>query len=326
MTAREVRYRGFALRIEIPDRTRGRHRDAAAAGDTSSLVVRDPPRVHIKPRSVQRALDAVRLPELEGDGVAASPRAKAFRQDRARRLAEAATLEERVALHTWYHTIELPGGVVTPGYFDHRGLVPFYGLPERLDGRRAMDVGCFDGYWTFELERRGATVIALDAPRYSSYDLPGDAVEVLLQEGLDEDTGAGFELAKEALGSSAERLPLSVYDLSPETAGVFDLVHVGDLLLHLARPLEALRRVRSVTRGRLVLADVFDPKLADRHRHLWEYDGGWNSLMWWIPSLDALVQAVHDAGFHDVAVHKIYRLADRTGRPSLWRAVIHAEG
>jgi tRNA (mo5U34)-methyltransferase len=323
MTSRELRFRNFAVRIEVPDRI-GRSRNGQAS--SSSLVVEEPPPVRLQPRSIQRALDAVRAPELEGDGKAASAAAIAHREEQSRRAAAATTLEERIALHTWYHTVELPGGVVTPGFFDHRTLLPFYGMPERLDGQRALDVACFDGYWTFEMERRGAVVTALDAPRYASYDLPADGLEVLLAEGFDQATGAGFRIAKEALGSAAERLELNVYDLSPETAGTFDLVHVGDLLLHLAKPVEALRRIRSVTRGRLILADVFERELADDRRQLWEYRGGWQNMVWWLPSLESLVQAVSDVGFEDVRVHKVYRLGDSTGAHGFWRAVIHARG
>ncbi len=69
---------------------------------------------------------------------------------------------ERVREHKWYHALELAPGVVTPGLYDLRGEVAKYHLPERLDGKRALDVGTWDGFWAFELERRGAEVVALD--------------------------------------------------------------------------------------------------------------------------------------------------------------------
>ena len=80
--------------------------------------------------------------------------------------------DDSVAAAPWYHTIELPGGLVTNGVYDHRPLVPHYGLPENLSGRRALDVGTADGFWAFELERRGAEVTALDVERLSELDLP----------------------------------------------------------------------------------------------------------------------------------------------------------
>src|SRR5438067_4479740 len=62
-----------------------------------------------------------------------------------------------VADIAWYHTIELPGGVITPGEYDTRVAARKVGLPADLDGNRCLDVGTHDGFWAFEMERRGAT-------------------------------------------------------------------------------------------------------------------------------------------------------------------------
>src|SRR5919201_205600 len=62
-------------------------------------------------------------------------------------------LLERARQQRWYHTLELGDGVVTDGWFDLRPYVHHYGLPERLDGVRALEVGTWDGFWAFELER-----------------------------------------------------------------------------------------------------------------------------------------------------------------------------
>ncbi len=71
-------------------------------------------------------------------------------------------LQRLVDERRWYHTLELAPGITTPGFFDHRPMVDRYELPESLAGKRALDVGTFDGFWAFELERRGADVVALD--------------------------------------------------------------------------------------------------------------------------------------------------------------------
>src|SRR3546814_10478593 len=71
-------------------------------------------------------------------------------------------LRRRVNAHPfWYHRIELPYGIVTPG---PNPLNPnVYRVPEDLSGRRVLDVGAWDGYWTFEALRRGAReVVAID--------------------------------------------------------------------------------------------------------------------------------------------------------------------
>src|SRR5882762_10640795 len=74
------------------------------------------------------------------------------------------SLDEVLALeHRWYHTVELTPDVTTPGWIDLRDIVDRVGFPARLDGVRALDVGTADGFWAFELERRGASVVAIDS-------------------------------------------------------------------------------------------------------------------------------------------------------------------
>ena len=216
-------------------------------------------------------------------------------------------LERRVEEVFWYHTIELPGNIVTPGTYDHRPLVPHYGIPNDLRGKRVLDVATFDGFWAFEFERRGANVVAADVGRFSQIDFPPPIRDALVREGLDRQTGLGFQIAHEALKSHVQRVERSVYDLDPTEMGTFDLVHVADLLLHLENPLRALRAIRQVTHGSALIADCFDPRLSgDVTRYL----GGWANVPWWLPSLDTLAQMIVDAGFSDVQLRMVYTLGE----------------
>src|ERR1700730_10047735 len=56
----------------------------------------------------------------------------------------------------WYHTLDLGNGVVTPGFVDHREQVAQHQFPASLAGKRCLDVATFDGFWAFEMEKRGA--------------------------------------------------------------------------------------------------------------------------------------------------------------------------
>jgi tRNA (mo5U34)-methyltransferase len=63
----------------------------------------------------------------------------------------------------WWHTIELPDGRITPGGWDLRPTAARIPWPGDLRGMRCLDVGTMDGFWAFEMERRGAAdVVALD--------------------------------------------------------------------------------------------------------------------------------------------------------------------
>ncbi len=78
----------------------------------------------------------------------------------------------RVRELSWYHTLELGPGLVTEGWFDLRPYVGEYGLPERMDGMRVLDIGTWDGFWAFEMERRGADVAAIDLPALGDAEWP----------------------------------------------------------------------------------------------------------------------------------------------------------
>src|SRR5919109_4139324 len=115
---------------------------------------------------------------------------------------------ERVNQLGWYHTLELAPGVVTEGIFDLRPVVDRYGIPDSLEGQRALDVGTWDGFWAFEMERRGAEVVALDLDDESDLDFPPRRRP---KEWSTVKRGDGFRLAKEILGSKVERVNQSIY-------------------------------------------------------------------------------------------------------------------
>ena len=165
---------------------------------------------------------------------------------------------------TWYHTIELPDGSTTPGWYDTRPVVDLIPWPASLKGGRCLDVGTFDGFWSFQMERLGASeVVAIDVDDPEQLDFVFDMKErgpELIRE-WGTGRGPGFVKAKEALGSSVIRKSRSVYDLDPAQDGEFDVVFCGSILLHLRDPSRALESIRSVCRGQLVLVEAIDPTL-----------------------------------------------------------------
>lgn len=143
------------------------------------------------------------------------------------------TLEEKIkAAPFWYHKIELPGGITTPGWAPLN--VEVYDLPEDLTGKRVLDVGAWDGFWTFESLKRGAEyVMAID-------DLsdPGDCENDDVPH-----TWENFDLCAEALGydeTRFKRVTMSLYDLRPWQHGMFDYVLFFGVLYHCRYPLLAL--------------------------------------------------------------------------------------
>jgi tRNA (mo5U34)-methyltransferase len=207
---------------------------------------------------------------------------------------------DEIAEREWYHTLELAPGVQTSGYFDHRPLLPKLPIPASLNGRRCLDIGTFDGFWAFEMERRGAgEVVAADILDPMAWDWPAGA-DPLAIEALErrKEAGRGFEIAARALGSNVKKIEASVYELLPEVHGEFDFVFMGSLLLHLRDPIRALERVRSVCRGQFLTIDAVDPLLTLLHpRRPIAFLEGTARPWWWKPNLRGYRQMVVAGGF-----------------------------
>ncbi|HUX86871.1 MAG TPA: hypothetical protein VMW65_07705 [Chloroflexota bacterium] len=118
---------------------------------------------------------------------------------------EAQAILDRIKGIDWYHSIDLPHGVSTSGYVDHRQQVHYYGLPEDMRGMRALDVATYDGFWAFEMERRGAEVVSIDLESLAQCDFPRRFRDQALSAGAQAKLGASFYLAKELLGSRVQR-------------------------------------------------------------------------------------------------------------------------
>jgi tRNA (mo5U34)-methyltransferase len=154
-------------------------------------------------------------------------------------------LRREVDSRTWFHSIDLGQGIVTPGEKNTLVEVDHFRIPEDLSGQTVLDVGAYDGFYAFEAERRGARrVVAADD---WAWNWPGS------------DARRNFELARSVLGSTVEMAEVSVEELSPErVGGVFDVVLFLGVLYHAPDPLGYLRRVRSVTGGFAIVETVTD--------------------------------------------------------------------
>lgn len=201
----------------------------------------------------------------------------------------------------WYHTIDLPDGSATPGWFDLRPVVGRMLLPD-VRAKRCLDVGTYDGFLAFELERRGAReVVATDLADHREWDWParmrGHGPAGLAQ--LAGEKGHGFEVARRLLGSSVQKLELSAYDLSPEVVGTFDVVVCGSLMLHLREPIRALEAIRSVCDGCFVSAESIDLELSVRHPRLpgARLMADPKLCQWWLPNVAGHRQMLVTAGF-----------------------------
>jgi tRNA (mo5U34)-methyltransferase len=216
-----------------------------------------------------------------------------------------AEARRRIAEHEfWYHTIDVAPGVSTPGWFDLRHVLDHLPWPD-VEGKRCLDIGTFDGFFAFELERRGAAeVVAIDIEDHRLWDWPADATPDVAD--LERDVafrgppkGAGFRLLAETMGSSVKWRALSIYDLDPDVVGHFDVVVCGSLLLHLREPIRALEAVRRVCDGWLLSSEQIElaTTLLTRRRPLFRLDGSGKDCQWWLGNAAGHERLLWSAGF-----------------------------
>jgi len=185
-------------------------------------------------------------------------------------------LSERVGAADWHHTIDLGNGVVTPGNTRVERLIDQALDDINFRGKKVLDIGCWDGLWSFNAERRGAAEV------YATDDVsqrPGGTET--------------FELAHTALKSKAKYFPrVSVYDVCEKLdESTFDIVLFLGVHYHLKYPLLAFSRLRQVIRqgGLLVVSGQAVP---DYHRSYADfyYRKSYRNdkSNWWIPTIACL--------------------------------------
>ncbi len=217
----------------------------------------------------------------------------------------------------WYHTIDVAPGLTTPGWFDLRAALDRIPLPD-VRGKRCLDIGTYDGFFAFELERRGAAeVVATDIEDHTLWDWPPDA-RPDVPGAVDErhmamrgpPKGAGFRLLAELSGSRVDWRAINIYDLDAADLGQFDVVVCGSLLLHLRDPVRALEAVRRVTKreGIFVSSEQIElwATILARGRPWFRLNGSGQFCQWWLANAAGHRRLLYAAGFEVTDASRFY--------------------
>jgi tRNA (mo5U34)-methyltransferase len=258
--------------------------------------------------------------------------------------------------YSWYHTVDLGDGLVTPGTYDHRGQLSEFNFPEDMSGMNVLDIGSATGFFAFEFERRGANVVSVDVPSIADFDRfpfedPEETLEKLSFMARDQSAytpaeheqvfghatpediyryvvDGPFKLCHQVLKSKVERRYARIYDVADTDLGhdQFDLVFVGDVVVHTLHPVEALAAVSKVCKGTLVITQHTFEGLGSRPAAL--YVGGEKlgepNLTWWVPNQACLEQLLKKVGFRDVDLVGHNTGAMRPGGVYYDRPILHA--
>jgi tRNA (mo5U34)-methyltransferase len=222
-------------------------------------------------------------------------------------------IRRQAAEFEWYHTIDLGHGILTRGQYNLAPIVDNYGIPESLAGKSVLDVGPGHGFFAFEFERRGAArVVTTELPIWTQHDgreQPPDAWAVVA---ADYHQGA-FGFAIRARRSRVDRRFHSVYDLTAERVGQFDVVFCASVLLHLTDPLRALYAIRRVCTDQAIICTGIDNHLllADQNRA--RFVGTPDGHAFWLPTMTCLERMAIAAGFARVERVSTFRLKSTDG-------------
>lgn len=159
-------------------------------------------------------------------------------------------IEKQIKKIKWWHRIPLGNGVVTPGRDMTEEKLATLDFPLSFSGKTVLDIGAWDGFFSFEAEARGAKrVIALDSYAWN---------------GKGWSNKNGFLLAKKLLKSDVKDIECEVEDITPKTVGRFNIVLFLGVLYHMKNPLKSLECVASVTKELLIIethADMIQSKI-----------------------------------------------------------------
>ncbi len=185
----------------------------------------------------------------------------------------------------WYHSFELPDGTVIEGVNSlerQRQRFARFRLPANLCGKRVLDIGAWDGWFSFEAERRGAAVTSIDCVEAEHF----------------------LEMRRK-LSSHADYRILEIYELPDAGLGKFDIVFLLGVLYHLKHPLLGLETACGMaTDTAIVESFVTDGDTWQEHRddiptvEFYEgYELGGQFDNWVGPSVACLLAMCRTAGF-----------------------------
>jgi SAM-dependent methyltransferase len=167
----------------------------------------------------------------------------------------------------FYHTLELPTHGRQEGVWDLVGRFGDYTGHIPLNGKTVLDVGTASGFLTFEAESRGATVTSLDLDDPAGDHTNHTTIPIIGSEYVTDPVGwrakgdeqlrgwrNAYRLAHADFGSQARCVYRDVYDIGTDL-GVFDVVLVGQLLVHLPDAINALAAAASVCQETIVVTE-----------------------------------------------------------------------
>jgi len=195
-------------------------------------------------------------------------------------------LISRVNSLPWFHQIDLGNGIITPGRtsIDHLRAVADVFFDTSLAGKSVLDIGCYDGFFSFEAKRRGARrVLATDYFMWK----------------YDPRVREAFEIARDLVAPDLEDKVIDVSDLTLETVGKFDIVLFSGVFYHLRHPFLVLEQIAVLVTETLIVETHLDAMEIARPAMVMYPGTELNNdpTNWWGPNTACVTAMLRDVGF-----------------------------
>ena len=206
----------------------------------------------------------------------------------------------------WFHTIDLGNGIVTKGADDSAEKLKTIKMEGNVSGNTVLDIGAWDGFFSFQAEKFGASKVV--------------AVDPFMWNGNQWGSKKGFTLAQQALNSKVQDIDLdSISEI--ETFDPFDVVLFLGVFYHLKDPLTLLEKVSKITNKMLILETELDMRNNDFPMMSFNYDQQVYAdyTNYWFPNQKAVEALLKTVGFKEIKMVHKSNVIWRTGRAYLNR-------
>jgi len=214
-------------------------------------------------------------------------------------------LEARLATSgPWFHSLIFENGAQTLGRDPSEAKLNALQLPSNLSHYSLLDVGCYEGFFSFHAAQRGAEVTAND---HFIWHQPTDPA------------AAHFQLAHGVVGAPCEVLDLDVLDV-PSLGRAWDIVLFLGVLYHLPSPVAGLRAIRVVTRRVAILETLVDCLDSKGERCAFYHGLNNDFTNYFGPNIASVTAMAERAGFHRAEFRNIWELntvSALNGNPTL---------
>ena len=203
-------------------------------------------------------------------------------------------LSSEISRYFWWHSIDLGGGIVTPGVktpaFHRQESSTFFDRVQ-ISGQSVLDIGAWNGFYTFEAKRRGAKRdLATDKYAWTNDYFRGRET---------------FELARQALDMDVEALEIDPADITPETVGEFDIVLFLGVFYHRYDAIDTLAKAARVARQLLIVETHLDFHQLDRPAMAFYPPGSKpnnDETNWWAPNVPCMEALLKGHDFSEIEI------------------------